>query len=159
MVRTLILIITITLAFGSTQLLAAGSTLLSVQAVVLSKSKCRFTTTTATIPFGNLDPSSPVDVNQTLSINIRCGGSAPIATFLISDDDGLFESGPDGNRMQHLVQPTFFMPYSLTASPLSGTTPRNTDVAITITADILAASYATLPAGDYSDTVTLSIIP
>lgn len=138
-------------------LAATGS--LGLQAVVLSKSRCRFATTTGTVPFGTLDPSAPTTVTQNLSLTIRCGGSEPLATFLISDDDGLYETGLDGNRLQHATIPTAFIPYTLSYTPTSSTIPRNTDQIIVVTAGIDASAYATQPAGNYADTVILSISP
>ncbi len=131
----------------------------SVQATVLSKSNCRFSAATATLSFGNIDISSSNDIVVTTNITIRCGGAAPLATFVITDDDGLYETGINQNRLRHSTDTTAFIPYSFTVNPFSATIPRNTNTSITLRGTILAQDYANAIAGLYQDTVTLSINP
>lgn len=143
----------------STTCLAAGSAPVSVSAILLSKSQCKFSTATAVLSFGNLDPANPVDVSATTTLNYVCRGSAPIATYVFSDDDGLYESGPDANQMQHATLAGFFLPYSISLSPPSGTVPRNTAQTLTVTGTVLGADYQTAEAGAYADTLTITIAP
>lgn len=89
----------------------------------------------------------------------RCSSSDKFVTFFISDDDGLYETGPDQNRMRHTITPTEYLPYSLTLSPTSGTIPKNDDQTLTITGTVRGADYQDALAGNYSDTVTLTISP
>lgn len=138
---------------------AADTGVVSVTAVVLSKSQCKFNSNTANLNFGNLDPANPVDKTITTSVTFRCGGSAPIASFSITDDDGLYEAGQDANRMRHILTTTEFLPYSLTLSPTSGTIPKNTDETLTLTGTVRGADYQDALAGSFSDTVTLTIAP
>lgn len=148
------------LSFFPQKAWTASSTVIDVQAVVLSTSNCRFRPPrSATVDFGTLNPLTGGDVTIITSLTIRCGGSAPLATFSITDDDGLNETGPDANRMQHSVVLTEFMPYTLTLSPTSATIPKNTDQIITITADLLIADYQNAIAGLFIDTVTVNILP
>lgn len=136
----------------------AGASL-SVSATVLSKSTCRFNTAAGTLAFGTLDPSNPVDVSVTSSLIYRCNGSQPLATFLITDDDGLNESGADANRMQHSTLAGNLLSYQLSYAPVSATVPKGTNQTLTITGVVLGTGYQSAVAGAYTDTVILSIAP
>ncbi len=131
----------------------------SVSATVLSKSECKFNSKTALLNFGNLDPSNPIDRTINTSITFRCGGSAPMATFFITDDDGLHKAGPDQNRMRHATITSEYLPYSLTLNPSSGTVPKNTNQTLTITGTVKGVDYQVATSGSYSDTVVISISP
>jgi len=137
----------------------ADSNIVSVTATVLSKSQCKFNSNTATLNFGDLDPANPVDKTIDTSINFKCGGSAPTATFSITDDDGLYEIGSNRNRMRHTTVLTEYLPYSLTLSPTSGTVPKNTDQTLTVTGTVRGVDYQDATMGSYSDTVVVSIEP
>ena len=138
---------------------AAGSTAISVSAVILSAGNCRFRTASTTLDFGLLDPGNPANVTVNATIGFRCNGGPPNVTFAISGDDGLYESGPGSPRMRHTVQTTEFLPYGISLSPVSGTVPRNTNQVLAVTGTVLGASYGNAAAGAYSDTVTLTILP
>jgi len=139
--------------------LAADTHMVAVTATVLSKNECKFNSKTATLNFGNLYPANPIDKTTSTSITFRCGGSAPNATFSITDDDGLYETGPDANRMRHTTVTTEYLLYSLTLNPTSGTVPKNTDQTLTITGTVKGVDYQDALAGSYSDTVVISIAP
>ena len=85
-------------AFGDTGTLA-------VTATVLSKSVCKFDSKTAALAFGALDPAVAADVNAAASVGFVCHGSAPVAAFLFTDDDGQNPSGPGTRRMRHAGSP------------------------------------------------------
>jgi spore coat protein U-like protein len=138
---------------------AAGSASLSLSAMLLSKNQCKFNTKTAVINFGNLNPASPVDVTATATLDFVCLGSAPLATFLISDDDGLYETGPDANQMLHATLAGQYLAYSLDLNPTSGTAPKNVPQILTITGTVKGNDYQTALAGAYADTVTVTIAP
>ncbi|MFO7982447.1 MAG: spore coat protein U domain-containing protein [Desulfuromonadales bacterium] len=138
---------------------AAGSAAVSVSATILSKSQCKFNTNTAVINFGDLNPASPVDVTATATLDFVCRGSAPLATFSFSDDDGLYESGPDASRMRHATLPGEFLAYGLGLDPVSGTVAKNSPQTLTVTGTIQGIEYGTAMAGAYSDTVTITISP
>lgn len=141
-------------------LLAADTNTLNVSATVLSNSVCNFRPPKiSTLNFGNLDPTNPVDVTTSTTATIRCSGNPANATFFITDDDGLYETGPDANRMRNTVVLTEFLPYSLTLSPITATIPKNTDQIITISGTVLGADYQTAYVGSYSDTVTITVAP
>jgi len=139
--------------------LASDTQMVAVTATVLSKSQCKFNSKTSTLNFGNLDPANPIDKTTSTSITFRCGGSAPNATFSITDDDGLYETDPDANRMRHTTISTKYLAYSLTLNPTSGTVPKNTDQTLTITGTVRGVDYQDALAGIYSDTVVISIAP
>jgi len=124
---------------------AAGNTTVAVTATVVSKSNCRFNSAAAALNFGSLDPANPVDRTVNTTIGFRCGGSAPNATFFISDDDGLNETVANANRMRHTTIATEYLPYSFTLNPTSGT--------------VLGSNYQDAYVGGYSDTVILTIAP
>jgi len=138
---------------------AAETGLMTVTASVLSKSQCKFNSKSSTLNFGSLDPVNPVDKTVNATITFRCGGSAANATFLISDDDGLYEPGSDANRMRHATNTTEYLPYTLTLNPASGTVPKNTDQTLTISGTVRGSDYQDAIAGDFSDSVVISISP
>jgi spore coat protein U-like protein len=138
---------------------ASDSNVVSVTATVLSKSQCKFNSNTATLNFANLDPANPVDRTVQTSITFRCGGSAPNATFSITDDDGSYEIASDKNRMRHTTTFTEYLPYSLTLSPTSGTVPKNTNQTVTVTGTVRGVDYQNAATGNYSDTVVITIEP
>lgn len=138
---------------------AAGNNTVTVTATVLSKSNCRFTTLSSSLNFGGLDPVSSSDVISSTTITFRCGGSAPNATFVISQANGLYETGPGVNRMQHSTMVTEYLPYTLTLSPLSNTVPKNVNQTLTISGIVKATDYRTAYVGNYADTVVISIAP
>jgi len=147
------------LAFSLAGKLLAADQVLTVSAVVPSKSICKFSSGSASLSFGTLDPGNPVDVTLSTTIGFRCMGSAPVATFLITDDDGMNELAPDGNRMAHLSLPGSFLPYELTLSPATATVPKNAPQVLTVTGTVRGVDYQGAPEGAYSDSVVISIEP
>jgi spore coat protein U-like protein len=105
---------------------AADTSTVTVNATVVSKNNCKFNSATVALAFGTLDPANPDDKTVNTTINFRCAGSSPMATFFMSDDDGLNETGPNANRMKHSTIGTEYIPYAFTLNPTSGTVPKNT---------------------------------
>lgn len=138
-------------AFGDTGALA-------VTATVLSKSKCQFDTKTASLAFGALDPAIAADVNAAATVGFVCHGSAPVAAFLFTDDNGQNPSGPGAPRMRHAAAPEF-LPYSLLLSPASGTIPKNAPGTLTVSGTVRWADFRGSMAGAYTDSVVVSILP
>lgn len=133
---------------------------LTVSAVVLSRSNCRFVNgPPMNLNFGALDPANPVDVTRSATVDYVCRGSAPIAMFAFQDDGGRYETGPGARRMRHASLAADFLPYSLTYSPQSGNVPRNVRRTLTVTGTVNGSDYTGLAAGNYSDTVVISILP
>jgi len=139
--------------------LGAGSGNMAISATVLSKNQCKFNTAAATLNFGNLDPSNPVDVTASATFVFKCVGSDDPATFAMIDDDGLYETGPNANRMRHATDGAAYLPYGISLNPTSGSIPRNVNQNLTVTGTITGANYQTAIAGSYSDTVVISIAP
>lgn len=138
---------------------SAGNGSLTVSATVVSKNICKFNVPTSALAFGAINASTTVPATAATSIQFRCVGSAPIATFFISDDDGLYETGPDANRMRHGVILTEYLPYSLTLSPTSASVPKNVWQTLTISGSISVPSIQNAVAGAFSDTVVILINP
>jgi spore coat protein U-like protein len=140
--------------------LAADSNAVSVTATVISKGNCTFRLKTATLDFGTLDPATPTDksANTTLIYRCQAQGNKPI-TFSITDDSGLYETGPNAPRMRHTTQPTEYLPYSLTLTPTSGTVPKVTEFPLTVTGTVRGVDYQDSLIGNYSDTVVITIEP
>lgn len=151
-------LITSLLFAAESSALAASNGAVSVSATVLSKSNCRFKNpTTATLAFGNLDPTNPIPVPASTTLEFICAGSAPLATYLISSGNGLHFSGK--RRMQNSSDLAFYVPYDLTLDPLTATVPKNSDQTLTINGLIAGADYRFASAGTYTDQVILSINP
>ena len=138
---------------------AASTSSIAVTATVLSKNQCKFSTATAALSFGNLDPANPINKTVNTSITFRCMGSSPIATFLINDDDGLYETGPNANRMRHSTLGAEYIPYSFALNPRTGNVPKNTLQTLTISGTVSGLDYQDAATGNYSDTVVITLTP
>ena len=139
---------------------AADSAILAVTATVISKGNCKFNSSTSTLDFGSLDPANPIDRNGNTTVTFKCNGNgnAPI-TFAVSDDHGLYKTGPNAPRMRHATQLSEYLPYTLSYSPSSGSVPKNTDQNLAVSATVKGTDYQNAYVGNYSDTVILSINP
>lgn len=164
--KTIPIIILILLIFTTADIgYPADSNSVSVTATVVSRGECWFTSETSALNFGNLDPSNPVDVNASTSVIFRCRRGFFIfwfpVTFFIGDDDGLYETGTNANRMQHSTVTTEFLPYSFSLNPTSGTVTGNPSInrTLNITGTVRGVDYQDATMGNYSDTVVVSIEP
>lgn len=132
---------------------AAGSNSLAVSSNVIGT--CRFVSASSTLAFGALDPSSAANATASGSTTFWCTKGA---SYSISDDGGLYNSG--GPRMRHATTVTEFIAYSLSLSPTTGTgSGPATPTTLTINGSILNADYVNAAAGNYADTVVLTITP
>jgi hypothetical protein len=138
---------------------AADTGIVTVSATVVSKNNCKFNSATAALAFGNLDPANPVDKTVSTSVTFRCMGSSSMATFFISDDDGLYETGPNANRMRHATLVTEYIPYVFTLNPISGTVPKNSTQTLIISGTVNGVAYQNAATGNYSDRVIISLAP
>ena len=163
--KTISIIILILLIFTTANIgYPADSNSVSVTATVVSRGTCWFTTETSALNFGNLDPSNPVDVNASTSVIFRCWRGLFIwfpVTFFIGDDDGLYETGTNANRMRHQTVTTEFLPYSFSLDPTSGTTTGNPTInrTLNISGTVRGVDYQDATMGNYSDMVIVSIEP
>ncbi len=138
---------------------ASDTGVVTVSATILSKNQCKFSSASAALAFGILDPANPVDKTVSTSVNFRCMGSSPTATFFITDDDGLHEISPNANRMRHTTIGTEYLPYTFTLNPTSGTVPKNTVQILTISGLVNGTDYQDAAVGNYSDTVIITLEP
>lgn len=146
---------------------AAGSAQVYVTATIVSNNSCRFTTNSAALNFGILDPSPPTppDITVTATINFDCNGKDKQVTFIITDDDGLYDTGPDANRMKNTdasLVPDQFLPYTLSYNPVSQTLPKSDfkkPLPLIITGTVRGVDYQNAYVGNYTDTVILTINP
>lgn len=114
---------------------------------------CKFSSTTSALAFGALDPSVGTDVTVSPTTTFWCTRGV---TETITNDTGL--NFLVKNRMKDAVSGDF-IPYSLALSK-SGTnggpgSPRT----LTIAGTVLGTDYTAKSAGNYLDTVILSINP
>ena len=139
---------------------AGDSAILTVTATVITRGNCRFNSSTSTLNYGSLDPANPVDRNGSTTVGFGCNGNgnAPI-TFAITDDDGLYKTGPNAPRMRHATQLSEYLPYDLSYTPSSGSVSKNTDQNLAVSGTVKGVDYQNAYAGNYSDTVILSINP
>ncbi|MBH1957808.1 MAG: spore coat protein U domain-containing protein [Burkholderiales bacterium] len=139
--------------------LAADSTTVSVGATVLSKNNCKFRYPgSATLAFGNIDPSSSANATAAATLTIRCAGASPTVSYALSHDSGLYETGVNLNRMKHATQ-NAYLPYALTLTPSSGTVAKNVDQTITLTSTVTPAGFQNAAMGAYADTVVITLSP
>lgn len=144
---------------GSDPAGAASSHALAVTAAVLSKNTCRFQTTGPTaVAFGTINPAGTAPVTIGVTLQYRCNGADAVASWAVTSDDGLYESGAGQPRMRHATATTAFLPYTLTF-PASGTVPRNVVRNMTVSATITPANVANALAGAYADSLVLTIQP
>ena len=132
---------------------AADSNTLTVSASV--SGTCKFVSATSSLNFGALDPSVGNNVNGSTSINFWC--TKGVITDSITADIGAHWSG---SSRQMVEAGGDLIPYSLTLTKDANTnqgpaSPRT----LTINGTILGTDYTGKTAGNYTDTVTLSITP
>lgn len=153
---------TVHLVFSACSASAAGNAVMNVSATIISKNICSFKTNAANLSFGVLNPISPVNVTASTAAIFTCKGSAPLVVYNITQNSGLNSTGPGGNRLKHATNPTAYLPYSLSLVPDAPSFPRETppqDHTVTVTGTLLGADYQTALAGNYTDTVTIDIVP
>jgi len=153
MKKTLMAVVTIALVTMAGAAMALDTATVAVSATVVGT--CKFTAG-GSIPFGNLDPS--VGTDQTPAVTQPTFWCTRGAGYTITDDDGLYESGPNLNRMKHGTLAEY-IPYSFTYTAAgTGAGPANI-LSMNIASTVLGADYINASAGSYSDTVTLTINP
>lgn len=103
-----------------------------------------------------LDPGSGVSVAGVVTQpTFWCtNGTA----YTISDDDGVNESAPNGNRMR-LGATTSLVPYSFAYSATGVGLGKTSPITMDIASSVAGPDYAGAPSGFYVDTVVLTITP
>ena len=159
MIRSIVQLGALVVALACSPAWAAGGYGLAVGATVLSNSNCKFTSGAgSTLAFGSIDPSSGTNVTASVILVMKCAGGAASAAYAVTSNDGLSATGPGQPRLQHSVSPANFLAYTLN-TPISGVTPKNTATNVTITGTITVANFQNAIAGNYADTVVLTLAP
>ena len=101
------------------------------------------------VSFGTIDPTLATAATFSITINYKCTGSAT-ATFTIA---GQNDTGPGAYRLKHITQfPSEYMSYSVSTVNAPG-------AKITLNGLLVAANYQNAWAGNYSDSLTLTVLP
>lgn len=143
MKKTILLAVAAVIAMSGAAM-AAGTSTVAVSATVLGS--C--TISGGSAAFGSLDPAGagliPATVGQP---QVTCTNGAP---YTITDDGGL-------NAPYKMAKGADLISYSLsyTATGTGNGAAQN----IGLTASVAQADYINKPAGNYADTVTLSVLP
>lgn len=133
--------------------MAAGTNTLTVSANVVGT--CMFSSPTSTLAFGPLDPALTTDAAGTGTTNFWCTKNA---TYTVSDDLGLYKSGAQ-RRMQHATIPTEYVPYSMTYTTTGIGAGKTTPITLTLSGTVVNADYVNAAAGNYADTVIITVTP
>lgn len=117
---------------------------------------CKFHTASAALDFGSLDPLAGRDASAVAALTFKCTKGA---SWTVTDDGGLHDSPAGFTRMRHTALAAF-LPYRLTYANATGTS-RGANITETLTVDglIRGGDFALAPAGNYADTVTLTLNP
>jgi len=129
------------------------SNTLTVSAVV--SGTCKFSSGSSSLDFGALDPSSGSDVIASTTTNFWC--TKGVTTDVIAAGQGLNWSG----SYRQMSGPSGeVIPYELVLTPDGNTNQGPTlPRTLTISGTVSGTDYLSKRAGNYSDTVTLTIIP
>ena len=126
---------------------------------MLSKNNCKFKSPgSATLAFGDINPSSSTNATATATLTVQCGGASPAVSYALSHDSGLYETGVNLNRLKHTAL-NEYLSYSLALTPSSGTIAKNADQTITLTSTVTPASFQNAAVGAYADTVVVTLNP
>lgn len=138
----------------------AETTGFNVGALVVSKSNCKFNVTNLVLDFGTIDPTSSATATAAVNSSVTCnGGQANTVTLGFTLGAGSFDSSPGVRRMRHATVLTEFLPYGLSVTPTSATIGKNGTLAFTVNGTILASQFQNVMAGNYTDTVTITVSP
>ncbi|MGV8942620.1 spore coat protein U domain-containing protein [Thermomonas sp.] len=130
-----------------------------VSATVLSKSNCKFRgAKSVVLAFGNIDPASATAATASTGLVIRCAGSAGLASYALTLDDGLYGTGPGALRMKH-ASLNAFLPYSVSLNPASGNVAKNVDLDITVSGSVTPTDFQDAMIGVYADTLVITLNP
>jgi spore coat protein U-like protein len=137
----------------------AGAQGMVVSAVVVSKAKCTFDQAGLTLDFGALNPASTADGTASVVGRVSCNGGKGDTVLALSLGTGTYPTGAGVRRMRHETDATEFLAYSLSISPSSATIPKNTGLNFTVNGSILASQFQNALAGNYLDTVRITVAP
>lgn len=124
--------------------------------VYANGNNCLFQSKGLSLSFGMLNPGSGFDVLVPISGASTAGDCAPGQTMTIDGDNGLHYNGTRNLKSAA----GDLIPYSLAGLPQSRSGPGNDNyVPFTFNGSILWSAYANASAGNYSDTVIISVTP
>lgn len=107
------------------------------------------------LSFGNLNPSTAGNVTTAataMSLDADSWGRCPNTTMQMTADNGL-----NGNR--RMTNGTAFIPYSLTLPANAPGPGGNEFVKFVLMGTVMGTDYIDAPAGNYSDTVQITVTP
>lgn len=137
---------------------ATSTASVPVSATVLSKNICKLTASTAVLAFGTINAASSSAATASTTLTFKCAGASPSAWYTITQNGGLYKTGPGANRMRRGTQADY-LPYSLSLTPASGNALKNADITVTVQGTILPTNFQNATPGSYSDTVVLTLEP
>lgn len=121
--------------------------------------KCNFEATGLSLSFGTLDPSSEAPVSAlfaAVALNADTVGDCDTVSMAMSGDNGLWF---DGNRRMRNARGDF-IPYTLSVPSGAVPGPGNSKYLPFVISGVIAGSaYADASAGNYTDTVIISVTP
>lgn len=133
----------------------ADTATLSVTATVVGT--CKVTTSTGTLAFGSLDPSSATDGSGSSSdIQFWCTKGA---AYTITDDNGLHEVGSQHRMQSDTLATAEYIPYNISYTASGTGSGPSTPITLSVSGTVLNADYINASADTYSDTVTFTITP
>ncbi len=132
--------------------MAAGTNTMTVSANVVGT--CKFNSAISTLAFGALDPALATDASGAVNVAFWCTKGA---TYTVSDDGGLHNAGTP--RMQHATTLTEYVPYSISYVNSGAGLGKTTAANLAISGTVVNADYVDAAAGNYQDTVTVTITP
>jgi spore coat protein U-like protein len=151
MKKILLVVVALAIVAMTGAAMAADTAVVTVSATV--QGTCKFTAGGA-VTYA-LDPSVGGDVNGTVGQpTFWCTKGA---AYTITDDNGLYESGVI-QRMKHATLAEY-IEYSFSYTAGGAGTGPTTPITMDIASNVLAAQYLNASAGNYADSVTLSILP
>lgn len=134
---------------------------LAVSATVVGRTGCLIVNSgsPALLDFGTIDQASTANATANAQLTVRCRGNV-LVRWTLSADNGLNPGGTGVRRMRNDAIPGELMPYTLALSPTSATWlllwgSRN--ATINLTGTVTPANFQSAAAGDYSDTVKLTL--
>jgi len=132
---------------------------LPVTATVMSRTGCLFlNSSNPRLDFGTIDQASASNATAATTVTVRCRGNL-LTRWTLTVDDGLYSTGTNARRLRHATMTGELMPYALTVTPTAGWSVLfgASNTTIDITGSITPANFQTVAAGDYSDTVKLTL--
>jgi spore coat protein U-like protein len=133
---------------------------LSTQPALANGNNCLFQSKGMSLNFGNLNPSSNLNVSVpavAASLNAdRAGDCAGGQAMAISGDQGLHAAGT--RRLKHATS-NDYIAYTLTFPPSQPRPGNNSYVPFVIVGTVQSSAYASARVGNYADSVVIFVNP